>query len=255
MALLPAPCPPHRGGMFPQTMVVPLDGSEFAARAVPVACAIMRQRQGRVLLMTSHWDGDVTVPRDYLAEIASAVQDVEVDTVVVHDRAAAAAIEVVARAEPGRIVCMTSHGRGRLRWGLLGSVAEQVVSDSRDPVVLLGRHCRTEWPNGPQRLLMCVDGSSIAPTVLPTAIEWAKALALDVDVAIANHPLDTLTNDDILDAIAGKVEAEGLRVEKNVIRSSYPAGALADMADSFDVGLIAMSSHARTGRPASPSEA
>ena len=33
----------------------------------------------------------------------------------------------------------------------------------------------------------------------------------------------------------------------NIIRSSYPAGALADLADTLDVGLVAMSSHARTG--------
>ena len=197
--------------------------------------------------MTTHWDGDVAAPSAYLAQVASAAQDVEMDTVVIHDRHAAQAIEVVARAEPARIVCMTSHGRGRLRWALLGSVAEQIVSESRDPVLLLGQHCRTEWPYGLQRLLICVDGSSTDPTVLPTAIEWAKALGLDIDVAMAIHPLDTVTNEDVLDAIAGKAEAEGLRVRTNFIRSSYPAGALADLADSLDAGLVAMSSHARTG--------
>jgi nucleotide-binding universal stress UspA family protein len=232
--------------MLPLTVVVPLDGSEIAARAVPVASAIARQCHGRVLLLTTHWDSDVTAPREYLAQLASA-QDVEVDTVVIHDRPAAEAIAVVARAEPGRVVCMTSHGRGRLRWALLGSVAEQVVSESPEPVVLLGHHCRTEWPNGLQRLLVCVDGSSAAPAVLPTAIEWAKALELDVDVAMVIHPLDTTMPDDVVDAIAGKIEAEGLRVRKNVIPSSYPAGALADLAETLDVGLVAMSSHARTG--------
>jgi nucleotide-binding universal stress UspA family protein len=31
------------------------------------------------------------------------------------------------------------------------------------------------------------------------------------------------------------------------VRSSYPAGALADLAESLAVGLVAMNSHARTG--------
>ena len=65
-------CQPR--GVFPRTIVVPLDGSEFAARAVPVASAIARQGHGRVLLMTTRWDGDVTAPSDYLARIASAAQ-------------------------------------------------------------------------------------------------------------------------------------------------------------------------------------
>ena len=99
-----------------------------------------------------------------------------------------------------------------MRWALLGSVAEQVVSDSPDPVVLLGRHCRTEWPNGLQRLLICVDGSSTTPAVAPTAVEWATALELDVHLAIVIHPLDTTSPDRVLEAIASGIEAEGLFV-------------------------------------------
>ena len=142
---------------------------------------------------------------------------------------------------------MTSHGRGRLRWALLGSVAEEVVATSTDPLVLLGRHCRTEWPNGLQRVLMCVDGSSATPAVEPTAVEWAKALDLEVHLAIVVHPLDTTRPDGVLDAIAGRFARQGLRARTNVVHSSYPAGALADLAEAHGVGLVAMSGHARTG--------
>ena len=61
---------------------------------------------------------------------------------------------------PGHVVCMTSHGRGRLRWAFLGSVAEQIISESHDPVVLLGRQCGTEWPDGLKHMLIGIDGSS-----------------------------------------------------------------------------------------------
>ncbi len=234
--------------MFPQTIVVPLDGSEFAERAVPVATVVARQGHGgRLLLMTTRWDGDVTDASDYLAQVADGVTDVEVETIVIQDRPAAEAIEMVGRSAPGRTVCMTSHGRGRLRWALLGSVAEEVVATACEPIVLVGRHCKAAWPNGLQHLLMCVDGSTTTPAVEPIAVEWAKALDLEVHVAIVIHPLDAARPDAVLDEIAGRFETAGLRARTNVIRSSYPAGALADLADAQGASLVAMSDHARTG--------
>ena len=229
-------------------MVVPLDGSEFAERAVPVATVLARQGQGsRLLLMTTRWDGDVTEPSDYLAHVAAGVSAVEVETIVIQDRPAAEAIGMVARSAPDRTVCMTSHGRGRLRWALLGSVAEEVVAAANKPIVLVGRHCRAAWPDGLQHLLMCVDGTTATPAVEPVAIEWAEALDLEVHVATVIHPLDTARPDALLDEIAGRFETAGLRARTNIIRSSYPAGALADLADAQGASLVAMSNHARTG--------
>ena len=190
--------------MFPDTLVVPLDGSEFAARALPVARAFVRQTGGRLLLMTTRWDDDVRTARDYLDEISAANQDVDVSTIVIADRPAASAIQLVARESPGRIVCMTTHGRGRIRWALLGSVAEEVVRESSDPVMLLGRHCRTDWPNNFRKMVVCVDGASAAPAVEPDAVEWAKALGLDVHVVTVIHPLDADGPDAVLDAIVGR---------------------------------------------------
>jgi nucleotide-binding universal stress UspA family protein len=96
-------------------------------------------------------------------------------------------------------------------------------------------------------MLIGIDGSTDTPSVLPTAIDWARDLDLDVHLATAIHPLDTAPPDPVLGVIAGKVEAEGLRVQTTVVRSSYPAGALAYLAESLDIGLIAMNSHGRSG--------
>lgn len=233
--------------MFPRTMLVPLDGSEFAAKAVPVATAIMRRSHGGLVLVTTHWDGDVVGPREYLDDVSAAIPDVEVETIVVHDRHAAEAIEVLAADDSGRTVCMTSHGRGRLRWAVLGSVAEEVVRNTPRPILLLGRHCATDWPTESRRLLLCVDGDSDSPSVLSPALEWARVLDLDVIVATVIHPLDRSAPDEVLAAIVARAEADGLRVFQDVVRSSYPAGALADLAAEHDISCVAMSSHARTG--------
>ena len=233
--------------MFPNTVVVPLDGSDLATRALAVARAFARQTRGRLLLVSTRWDHDLGSARSYLEGIASTCTGLDVETVVIADRPAAEAILLVASETTDRIVCMTSHGRGRVRWALLGSVAEQIVRESAAPVILLGRHCRTEWPNNFRRVLLCVDGATTSPTVLPAALEWATHLGLEVHVASAVHPLDTEPPDAVLDAIVEQFDARRLSAYKSIVRSSFAAGALADLGDSLDVDLIAMSSHARTG--------
>jgi len=233
--------------MFPDTIVVPLDGSEFAARAVPVANAIARQRGGRLLLMTARWDHASAEARAYLEKVAADHTDVDVSTLVIEDRPAPAAIQLVVGQAPGRIVCMTTHGRGRARWALLGSVAEVVVREASDSVILVGRHCRDEWPDRLQRMLVAVDGSTPEPAVLPHALAWARALDLEVHVATVVHPLDAAPVDASISAITDRATSEGLSVEAHIVRSSFPAGALADCAASLGIDLIAMSSHARTG--------
>jgi nucleotide-binding universal stress UspA family protein len=142
---------------------------------------------------------------------------------------------------------MTTHGRGRLRWAVLGSVTEQVIRESADALLVVGRHCRTDPPAFASRLLLSVDGSSAEPAVLEPALEWARALDLEVVVTTVIHPLDSHAPEAVLAAIAERFTAARLHARTRIERSSYPAGALADVAIELDIGLLAMSSHARTG--------
>jgi nucleotide-binding universal stress UspA family protein len=207
----------------------------------------MRRRGGRIVLVTTRWDRDSTEPREYLEKVSHGVDSVETETVVIYDRPAEEAIAVVLNDAPGRTVCMTTHGRGRLRWAVLGSVAERVIHDARDPVLLVGRHCASDWPAGGDRLLIGIDGSTDTPAVVPPAIEWAKALGLDVVVAVAIHPLDREPPSAAVKAVTRHIESQGVRAHWEIVRSSYPAGALADLADEHHIDLIAVNSHARVG--------
>jgi nucleotide-binding universal stress UspA family protein len=207
----------------------------------------MRRRGGRIVLVTTRWDGDVAEPREYLEKVANGVDGVETDTVVIYDRPAAEAIAITLNDAPSRMVCMTTHGRGRLRWAMLGSVAERVIHDAPDAVLLVGRHCASDWPAGGGRLLLGVDGSTATPAVVPPAIEWAKALGLDIIVAVAIHPLDREPPNAAVKAMTRHIEGQGVRAYWEIVRNSYPAGALADLADEHHVDLIAVGSHARVG--------
>lgn len=233
--------------MLPKTFVVPLDGSEFATHAVDVAAGMARHCGASLKFVASSWNthhGEDAQP--FLDKAAGEYPDLEVATIVVADRSAAPAIELVA-AEPGHVICMTTHGRGRLAWAVLGSVAEQVVRDSNAPVLLVGRHCAAAWPTGARRMAVAVDGATAAPPAIPEAIAWAKAFQLEVDVVTVVHPLDREGPDKVVDAIVHRVESEGVRARRAILRGSYTAGVLADAAVQAEADLVVMSTHARAG--------
>jgi nucleotide-binding universal stress UspA family protein len=230
--------------------VVPLDGSAFAEHALPVARSFASRVEGSLLLVTTHWDHDSHEPEAYIERIASEQHDVPVKTVVVHDRTAADAITLVAREDGDRGVCMTSHGRGGLRWAMLGSVAEDVVRRSERPVLLVGRHCATDPVARRGPVLLCVDGSASSEFVAPAAAAWADRLGLGLEVAVVVHPLDVPDAEhpeELLDPITERLAAHGVACAPAMLRAGYPAGALADHADSIGASMIAMTTRARRG--------
>jgi nucleotide-binding universal stress UspA family protein len=201
--------------------------------------------------MATHWDDrDEGRQRTYLQGLAGQAEGVPTDITTVNVHPNAPAIEQLTSDDPNRIVCMTSHGRGRLSWAVLGSVAEEVVRESRRPTVVVGRHCRDGWPGHARHVLVCVNGTSVAEPVIPVAVQWAKALHLDVQVAVVVHPLDLEVGGfphDVVDAIVARLAADGVNATPVALRGSYTAGAIADYVSDSPVALVAMNTHARGG--------
>jgi len=230
--------------MMPNTFVVPLDGSGFAEHALGVATGMAGACGAEIEVLTTPWFARVEEPTAYLEKVAAEITDVPVRTILNTDHAPVDAIKMAA-AEPGRVVCMTTHGRGRLRWAFLGSVAEQVVREVDGSILLVGRHCATTWPSGARRLVVAVDGTDAEPPVLADALEWAKGFSLAIDVMhVAEEGADV---PEAVDAIAARIESAGIAVEKTILRGSHAAGEIADAATGSEADLIAMSSHAARG--------
>jgi nucleotide-binding universal stress UspA family protein len=234
--------------MAPLTFVVPLDGSAYAERALPVATAFAKRVDGRILLASIAEHGPLH-PGEYLSEIAAYPRGVPIETAPVTDAYPADAITKIAADASDRIVCMTSHGRGGLRWGLVGSVAEDVVRNASRPTLLVGRHCREEGWQDAKELLACVDGSESSTLLAPVAVEWAERLGLDLHIVIVVHPLD-IESAEHPDTLLGPiVEQFGgpARAHATTLTRRYVEGAIADYAADLPAALIMMSSHARTG--------
>jgi nucleotide-binding universal stress UspA family protein len=236
--------------VVPRTIIIPLDGSEFAARALPVARAVAQRVGARLIVMSTHWESDVDEAAAYLRLVAKESADIETEVLLVDEHPAGRAIASVSRAHPDSIVCMTSHGRGAVRWAILGSVAEDVVREARESVLLVGRHCATDWPSHLEQLLVCVDGFSAAEPIVPVASEWAKALGLDVRVVMVAHPLDVqgaTHPNKAVDWITEQFVSDGVAAKAVIVRGSHVAGTIANFARELPAALIATNMSSRHG--------
>jgi nucleotide-binding universal stress UspA family protein len=233
--------------MASPTFVVPLDSSAYSERALPVATSLAQRTGGRLLLVSVQDHGPLR-PAEYLDEIARCPRPVPVETVGISDTYPADAIVKIVGESDDRIVCMTSHGRGGLRWGIVGSVAEEVVRRAERPTLLIGRHCHEDFFPAPN-LLACVDGPESASRVAPAALDWAERLGLAVHAAVVVHPLDIESAEHPEVLLEPIVEQFGGpdHVKATMLTSRYPEGTLADYAAELPAAIIATNSHARTG--------
>jgi len=234
----------------PKTFVVPLDGSEYSERALPIAEAMAARIGGGMLLVSAPFHGPLN-PREYLDEIAAKVRKCPVDTFGTDALLAPIAITDALDGSEDRLVCMTTHGRGSWRWAAVGSAAEEVIRRTDRPLVLVGRQCRADFLERGRDLLVCADTVATAAALAPVVRTFAELLTLRVDVATVVHPLDVpsaeypeVVLDPLVEAL-GPVDVADARL----LRTTYVSGALADYADDLPAALMAMKTHARTGVP------
>lgn len=244
------------------TVVVPLDGSEFAEQALRPACAFAsRMDDARVLLVSCAAD-DTAAVHAHLADRAglfAAVVDVE--TRVVHDAEPAEAILRTVVSEPDGLLCMATHGRGGLRTAVLGSVAEEIICRCSEPLILVGPAARTALLPGERgRLLICSDGSPFSDHVIPAAASWGARLELEPWVAEVIAPdeevvprgqvvrnRDAEAASDRLDQLAIRTGFPRSAVRTKVLHGVPVSRSISAFADRLPASLIAMATHGRAG--------
>jgi len=235
----------------PRSVVVPLDGSDVAARAVPVAVDLARGFKAEVVLVTTTQTtrSDRMVRPVWLDDTAASVHDVAVRTEFLDEHPADAAIRRVAQSAPDSAVCMATHGRGAIGTAILGSVARDVIREADRPVVLVGPHV-DGWRGHGQPMIVCHDGSHASAAIVPVAAAWAHALGTPVVVAHVFHPLDVASAQAptaAVDAIVAELRETLDDVDVRVTRDSYPVGAILELARTLPASFVALSTHGRTG--------
>ena len=171
----PVPTLVVRGGDRPVVparfvrIVVPLDGSPTAERALPVASRLARLLELPVHCLTvaevvgvdgnvaqalpaGVYDAGLEAARHQAAErLATAASKLRSEGMTASEEVRVGPVrsELIAALRAGDLVVMTTHGHGRaLRWSV-GAVAEQVLQRAPGPVLLvradLGSETRTDW--------------------------------------------------------------------------------------------------------------
>ncbi len=155
-----------------ETVIVPLDGSEFSRVAVPAAARLAARLDAALHLLSVVESVDEMGARD--EELAAVgVPGRQVVRTVVVDRDPAGAIHEALRKSPGAVVCMATHGRARST-AIVGSVATDVLTRGHDPLVLVCPYI-DQAPRTAD-VVVCVDGSPDSADLVTVGIEWADRL-------------------------------------------------------------------------------
>jgi nucleotide-binding universal stress UspA family protein len=255
------------------TIVVPLDGSELSERALIYAAGIANKAEAPLLLLyVADYGADepaMAQGRDYLREIGNKL-DGRVQFEVVRGRPAAEIVKIAKEVGDAMIV-MSTHGRGGLPKLIAGSVADEVVRTSEDPVLLV--RADKEIPDALQlrTLLVPVDGSAASNKAIEYALELAKVfgstvhlirvvdtpsvyalLSRNMETAVTGDVLEeivaTMTKEarDYLHVVSSKFEDEGIST-KLVVLEGYPGETLVNYERRGLFDLVIMATAARRG--------
>ncbi|HEX9038074.1 MAG TPA: universal stress protein [Ktedonobacterales bacterium] len=196
------------------TILVPLDGSERAASALPVAADLCERLKGEMalihvlpLMLMPFEVNPSYIPPSVYQQIADdqehlARADLEQAAVKLRQRGLparmyvqrgdpASAIADSASASHIRLVVMTSHGRTGLSRFALGSVADRVVRMGAAPVLMLRSYPDAEPQTELRSALVPLDGSPLAETALfDVALTLAGAALRQITFARVVDPRD-----------------------------------------------------------------
>ncbi|HJZ89787.1 MAG TPA: universal stress protein [Gemmataceae bacterium] len=255
------------------TVMAPLDGSPAAEAALPWAVLLARAVRGAVRLVGVHAPPAVFLDGETLVGSAvpdDAVRQKEAEyfaTMLV--RLKGTGVPVAAELLDGGVVSslaeyarnlhpvwivMTSHARGPVAKFFLGETATEFFRRSPCPVLLVHPTDRPADPAaapGVHHVLVPLDGSALAETMVRPAGEFAKAIGADVTLITALAAAADM-------GPAGKAEAyltragEPLRAEAIPLRCQVVAqGGAADVivaeAKARPGTVVALATHGRGG--------
>lgn len=195
-----------------KTIVVPLDGSAFAERALPLAVCLAEKAHARLHLVHAL---DLPMRPEYAAElparewwgggardhahayVLNLVNRISDDTQLQVTGAVLdppVVSQLVGYAQRADLIVMATHGLGALRRVWLGSTGDEIARNAPCPVLFL--RLEDEHANLPEvahcrHILVPLDGSHTAEAILPTAVELARLHGARVTLLHVIQPLIT----------------------------------------------------------------
>lgn len=250
-------------------ILVPLDGSLLAEAILPVVAPLARDHGAEVILLEVmagqggqevQLDAELEAGR-YLERAAAYLRSRGVGRVLVrvwHGEADQAIVNAATR-EQASIIGMSTHGRSGLDWLRFGSVAERVVRRAPVPVLLVRGAAGWAHYGDIARILVPLDRSEASEAVIPIVACLAGPLNLELQLlhvveqapteparGPAGERVSEADAETYLATVAARLGAHGLRVGVTA-RVGTPAELIPAVAAETKCGLIAMSTHGRSG--------
>ena len=167
-------------------VIVPVDGSPFAERALPVASWIAGAVGAPLhLLEVVDLGGGADHAIHYLDGLARR-HDAACWGVARGERPGPAIVAATEADRPS-LACLATHGRDRSA-AALGSVAMQVLDHATEPVMLVGPQARPPCADDAP-VVAAVDGTPDDGRVVRVAAEWAVRLSRPLTVCTVAEPV------------------------------------------------------------------
>ena len=264
-------------------ILVALDGSDVAEKALPYAAAMARALRTHLALISVYdaTDGDLAsvLPAvalemqqgaeahytEYLDGIRARLAQPETRTIT---RTGDAGRQIIDAANEigARMIVIATHGRSGIGRWFYGSTAGHLLRSSHVPILAVGPHAleRSDTAVSLKHLMVPLDGSPLSEAALAGATTLAKALDAKISLvrvvrwAVQSYPYSLPDAyvpqvDDELEAgakayLRKQEDALGSGVNRDafVVRGSIADGLL-DVVEKQAVDLVVMTTHARAG--------
>ena len=270
-------------------MLIPLDGSKLAENVLPYARTLAGALDLRIELLsvvdtldfarTTHAghvrdfdpiiEAAVREGEQYLEGVARSFTGLKVTCVVEQGQADQIIIEKAA-GDKETLIGMATRGRSGIHRWLMGSVAEKVLRGATNPLLLVrgDEEGKSDGAATLKSIVVPLDGSKLAETVLPRAVELAKKLSLEIvltrayQIPLSNYgvaeaayipnpnALMNVVKDEAgayLEAKVNELRQNGVEKVSSILLLGSGADEIIDLARTTPDNLIAMCTHGRSG--------
>lgn len=258
-------------------IVLLLDGSPFAAKAIPMAVKLQRVTGADIILLSSvknhtpaleeAFEATVAERRAYLESVQKDMSAVGIEETICYVRPGfiADATEQLVNELGIDLVVSTTRGKsGSVHWAR-GGVSQKLVQRLAIPILLVGVD-EVDSPAAPEvkRILVSLDGSNHAEMVLPYARAIAAAFEAEIlllsvpevpearSYRAAADPVKTLRAEtefrmkEFLSEIARSLGDEGLSV-RTMVTGFLPEQTIVSVSESEQADMIMLTSRGRGG--------